>query len=106
MARYLRYVIKNIEPIRIADESTSQRGQTNTLRYIPGTTIRGLVIGALAKESDFEEQWKEKLFSKDTAYSPLITIFISRISIDSGFAASKTVSAERSVSAMAYFSAI
>lgn len=68
MARYLRYVIKNIEPIRIADESTSQRGQTNTLRYIPGTTIRGLVISTLAKENDFEEQWKEKLFSKDTAY--------------------------------------
>lgn len=67
MAEYLRYVLKNIEPVRIADDSTSQSGQTNTLRYIPGTTIRGLVINALAKENNFEE-WKEKLFAKDTAY--------------------------------------
>lgn len=69
MAKYLRYVIKNIEPIRIADESTSQSGQTNTLRYVPGTTIRGLVITALAKEEDFEEKWKDKLFSKETVYT-------------------------------------
>ena len=41
MAEYLRYVLKNIEPLRIADDSTSQNGQTVTLRYIPGTTIRG-----------------------------------------------------------------
>lgn len=68
MAKYLRYVIKNVEPLRIADDSTSQRGQTNTLRYIPGTTIRGLVIHALTAEENFEEEWKEKLFSKETAY--------------------------------------
>ena len=67
MAEYLRYVIRNIEPIRIADESTSQSGQTNTLRYIPGTTIRGLVINALAATECFTE-WKEQLFAKETAY--------------------------------------
>lgn len=67
MAEYLRYVIRTIEPIRIADDNTSQSGQTNTLRYIPGTTIRGLVINTLAKDKDFEEI-KELLFSHDIAY--------------------------------------
>ena len=67
MADYLRYVIRNIEPIRIADESSSQSGQTNTLRYIPGTTIRGLVINALAANECFT-QWKERLFGKEMAY--------------------------------------
>ena len=67
MAEYLRYVIKTKEPIRISDDSMSQSGQTETLRYIPGTTIRGLVINALAKENDFE-QIKEVLFSKDINY--------------------------------------
>lgn len=67
MAEYLRYVIRNIEPIRIADESTSQSGQTNTLRYIPGTTIRGLVIHALAANACFT-QWKERLFDKEMVY--------------------------------------
>lgn len=67
MANYLRYVIKTVEPIRISDDSMSQSGQTDTLRYIPGTTIRGLVINTLAKEEDFEEI-KETLFSKDISY--------------------------------------
>ena len=67
MAEYLRYVIRNIEPVRIADDSTSQSGQTNTLRYIPGTTIRGLIINALAGNEEFE-QIKQKLFSEKMAY--------------------------------------
>ena len=67
MAEYLRYVIKNIEPLRIADDSISQNGQTATLRYIPGSTIRGLIVNALSKEDDFEEI-KKKLFSLDVRY--------------------------------------
>ena len=67
MAEYLRYVIRNTEPVRIADDSTSQSGQTNTLRYIPGTTIRGLIVNALAAEQDFEQN-KQKLFSEEIAY--------------------------------------
>lgn len=38
MSNYFRYVIKNMEPLRIADDSSSQNGQTNTLRYIPGSS--------------------------------------------------------------------
>ena len=53
MTEYIKYQIKNIEPLRIADDSTSQNGQTTTLRYIPGTTIRGWIINQLAKRADF-----------------------------------------------------
>lgn len=67
MPGYLRYVLRNMEPVRIADDSTSQNGQTNSLRYIPGTTIRGLVINALAGEDDFE-QIKKLLFSDEVRY--------------------------------------
>ena len=67
MAEYLRYVLKNIEPLRIADDSTSQNGQTVTLRHIPGTTIRGLVVNALAKRADFE-QIKKNLFTEKVRF--------------------------------------
>lgn len=67
MAEYIRYKIVNTEPLRIADDSTSQSGQTTTLRYIPGTTVRGFVINQLAGESDFEEIKKE-LFSEKVKY--------------------------------------
>lgn len=67
MAQYLRYVLRNVEPIRIADDSTSQSGQTVSLRYIPGTTIRGVVINRLAGMPDFEEK-KKLLFSNKVRY--------------------------------------
>lgn len=62
MSKYLRIVFQNQEPIRIADDSTSQSGQTITLRYIPGTALRGVVINSLAQEPDFETI-KKSLFS-------------------------------------------
>lgn len=67
MTKYIQYVVRNKEPLRIADDSTSQSGQTVTLRYIPGTTIRGYVVNQLAQEKDFE-QIKAKLFSDDIKY--------------------------------------
>lgn len=67
MGKYLRYVITNIEPLRIADDSASQKGQTMTLRYIPGSTIRGLVVNSLARDNDFEEI-KKVLFSSKIRY--------------------------------------
>lgn len=54
MSEYLRILFQNLEPVRIADDSTSQSGQTVTLRYIPGTAIRGVVVNALAREADFD----------------------------------------------------
>ena len=67
MSNYFRYVIKNMEPLRIADDSTSQSGQTNTLRYIPGSSIRGLVINQLALQPDFERK-KQILFSNQVRF--------------------------------------
>ena len=52
---YIKYIIRNKEPLRIADDSTSQSGQTVTLRYIPGTTMRGYIINKMAPSSDFEQ---------------------------------------------------
>ena len=64
---YIKYIIRNKEPLRIADDSTSQSGQTVTLRYIPGTTMRGYIINKMAPSSDFE-QLKEELFSEQVKY--------------------------------------
>ena len=43
MGKYIKYTIKTLEPVRIADDSLSHNGQAETLRYIPGSTIRGVV---------------------------------------------------------------
>lgn len=67
MAKYIKIVFQNLEPVRIADDSTSQSGQTVTLRYIPGTALRGVVINTLAQESDFETV-KKDLFSSKIRY--------------------------------------
>lgn len=74
MSRYIKYVIRNIEPVRIADDSSSQNGETVTLRYIPGTTIRGYIINQLSKNKSNQSQQgafeniKRQLFSLDTKY--------------------------------------
>lgn len=67
MSEYLKIVFQNLEPVRVADDSTSQSGQTMTLRYIPGTVLRGVVVNALAQESDFDAV-KKSLFSDKVRY--------------------------------------
>ena len=67
MSIYLKIVFQNVEPVRVADDSTSQNGQTVTLRYIPGTALRGVVINKLAQEKDFEAL-KKSLFSSNIRY--------------------------------------
>ncbi|MDE6435257.1 MAG: hypothetical protein K2L07_13625 [Lachnospiraceae bacterium] len=67
MSKYLRYEIKNMEPIRIADNSSSQLGQTMTLRYIPGSAIRGLIVNSFLEDDDFH-QIKKLLFSNQIRY--------------------------------------
>lgn len=67
MSEYLRYVIQNTEPLRIADDSRCQSNQARTLRYIPGTTIRGYVINELAGTKEFE-QIRRALFSQDVRF--------------------------------------
>lgn len=67
MTEYIKYLIRNKEPLRIADDSTSQNGQTTTLRYIPGTTVRGWIVNQLSGREDFE-QIKKELFSDKVRY--------------------------------------
>lgn len=67
MSEYLRIRFRNSEPIRIANDSSSQSGQTVTLRYIPGSALRGVVVNALVGEDDFESIRKE-LFSTNVRY--------------------------------------
>ena len=62
MTEYFRFVIRNIEPVRISNDSISQNGQTVSLRYIPGSSIRGYVINKIADSQEFEAV-KKILFS-------------------------------------------
>lgn len=52
--KYFTYTVCSKEPLRFADDSSSQEGQTSTLRFIPGSSIRGLVVNAFARRPDFE----------------------------------------------------
>lgn len=67
MTKYIKYVFENKEPLRIADDSSSQSGQMVTLRYVPGTTIRGYVVNQFAKQANFEAI-KKDLFSNKVRY--------------------------------------
>lgn len=65
--KYLRVEIKNIEPLSISDDSTSQSGQVCCCRYIPGATLRGYVISSISNNADFFNKHKETLF-KDICF--------------------------------------
>ena len=72
MTRYIKYSLILREPVRIADDSSAKQGQTDTLRYIPGSSIRGHVINAILTDSHntsepyFNELKKEALIPEDT----------------------------------------
>ena len=61
--RYLELELCTMAPLRISNDDTSQHGQSNTLWYIPGSTIRGLVIHALCQGGQAFEAIKKQLFS-------------------------------------------
>ena len=63
MSKYLKYIIENVSPLRISDNSTSQSGQSTSLKHIPGTTIRGYVINKLSERDTFQNVEKKLLFS-------------------------------------------
>ena len=68
---YIKYLLKNTEPIRITNASTSQNEQMDSLTYIPGTTIRGMIINTLAFDPEFCSNFaeiKQKLFSNQVQY--------------------------------------
>ena len=55
MTKYIKYRLLSLEPFRISDDSSAKKGQAMTQRFIPGSTIRGLVINALAGSVVFSE---------------------------------------------------
>lgn len=61
--KYIKYRIRLLEPIRIADDSSAKQGQAMTQRFIPGATIRGFVINRLAVQGFFSAI-KKTLFSE------------------------------------------
>ncbi|HIR88258.1 MAG TPA: hypothetical protein IAC96_04830 [Candidatus Fimimorpha faecalis] len=68
---YIKYLLKNTEPIRVTNASTSQNEQMDSLTYIPGTTIRGMIINTLAFDPEFCSNFaeiKQKLFSNQVQY--------------------------------------
>ena len=67
MAYYLKYILKNIEPLRISDDSKSEQGQTSSLNYISGSAVRGFVATKLADSGELESLKKE-MFSDTTAF--------------------------------------
>ena len=67
MSKYIRYEIKNIEPLRITNNTMSQSGQMETLRYIPGSTIRGYVVSDFLKK-DLFQKYKRALLTSEVRF--------------------------------------
>ena len=66
---YIHYSFKNIEPLRIADNKSSQEGQMDTICFIPGSTIRVMVINLLIQNEGYDfEKNKITLFSDKTKF--------------------------------------
>ena len=61
--KYIKYRLRLQEPVRIADDSSAKQGQAMTLRYIPGSTIRGYVVNRLSS-ARFFSGIKKELFSE------------------------------------------
>ncbi len=64
MSRYIRVELENMEPVRIADDSTSQHGQTDTRQYITGSALRGVAVNTLAADEEKLQKYKKQIFSE------------------------------------------
>lgn len=84
MKKYIQYYVKNIQPLRFADDNTSRTGQCDTVSYIPGTSIRGAIINGIAKNSgQYFENIKQKLFSDKVKFLNCYPVFDEKIFIPS-----------------------
>lgn len=66
--RYIAYEIENIQPILIANLDISKSGEIETLQYLPGSTLRGMVIANLKKKME-DEAAKQKILTKAIFYN-------------------------------------
>lgn len=67
MTEYIRILFQNVEPLKIADDSNSQNGQVDALSYVPGTSLRGAVIGSLVRNGELE-QYKTAVLSEQVSF--------------------------------------
>lgn len=66
--KYYKIRFENLEPLCISNDNICQSGQTDCLKYIPGTTIRGHFINKLAKTEEAFEKIKFSLFSNKVCF--------------------------------------
>lgn len=66
--RYIAYEIQNKQPLLIANLDTSKPGEITTLQYLPGSTLRGMVIANLKSKMKNEES-KQKILTKAIFYN-------------------------------------
>ena len=71
MFKYIKYKLHSDQKIRISDDSMSKQGQTMSLYYIPGSSIRGIMISNIAGDKVKFESLKQSLFSDDICFSNL-----------------------------------
>lgn len=62
--RYIKYMIDVLEPVKIVDLNASSMNQLVSLSYIPGSTIRGVVMNQCLSDKDFEIKKKLLLSEK------------------------------------------
>lgn len=70
--KFLSFNITNTEPLKITDIGMSRNGEAFSVNYIPGSTLKGAVINALASEyrnnPDVFERAKKELLSCETFF--------------------------------------
>ena len=71
MSKYIKYKLHSDQKIRISDDSMSKQGQTMSLYYIPGSSVRGIMISNIAMDDGKFESLKQSLFSDDICFSNL-----------------------------------
>lgn len=75
MTKYIKYRLLSLEPFRISDDSSAKQGQAMTQRFIPGSTIRGLVVNKLAAREVFPEIRKKLLSDQVRFLNAYLTVF-------------------------------
>lgn len=72
LMKFLKFDITNTEPLKITDTGLSRDGEIFSVNYIPGSTLKGAVINALAAElknkPDVFERVKKELLSSETVF--------------------------------------
>ncbi len=93
--KYVKFTFKNEEPLKIADDSTTQSGQVNALSYVPGTALRGALIGSFVKAGKFDGL-KDMLLSDDVVFHNAYIVVNEKELIPSpkGFYEDKTVNGD------------